>query len=191
MTHTFFYCWLHVNLSLPLFHFSPWNPFPGPLCTRPSDLFRKRLLNIVEQQRADTRGDDLVAVQVGVDAVAQHGGREAVVAVGNDDGRLGGVEALGPVGDARVERHDVAVGARREGDDQVNLWFSVRKYFRMILRRERRTMILVLGLAARMMPTILVYDAMMSLMLLPWNTSLVPSMNMTMSAGVLFSQPVR
>ncbi len=52
-------------------------------------------------------------------------------------------------------------------------------------------MILVLGLAARMMPTILVNDAMMSLTLLPWNTSLVPSMNMTMSAGVLFSQLVR
>ena len=64
-----------------------------------------------------------------MDAVAQHGGREAVVAVGDDDGRVGGVETLGPIGDARVERHDVAVGARGEGDDEVDLRLLVSKLF--------------------------------------------------------------
>lgn len=53
------------------------------------------------------------------------------------------------------------------------------------------TMIFILGLAARMMFTIFVYAAIISVVVWPRVTSLVPSMNMTMSAGVFCSQLVK
>ncbi len=60
-----------------------------------------------EQERTDHAGDDLVARIVGVDSVAQVRARIGVVVdVGDEDGRLGRVEPLGPGGDRLVEGHD-------------------------------------------------------------------------------------
>ena len=59
-----------------------------------------------------------------MDAVAQVRELEARVAVGDDDGRLGRVEAGGPLGDAGVEGLDGRV-VEGERDDEVDLSLRV------------------------------------------------------------------
>lgn len=106
-----------------------------------------------------------------MDAVAQVRELEARVAVGDDDGRLGRVEAGGPLGDAGVEGLDGRV-VEGERDDEVDLSLRVvvsrrNVFFLFVLGFEviklgkgRKgvllTMIFILGFAARMICTILV-----------------------------------
>lgn len=90
---------------------------PNPLLTA----LLKSLADIVKQQRADARGNQAVARQAGVDAVAEVTERvEAGVAVGDDDGGLGGIERGGPLRDARVELLDRGV-VEAQRDDEVDL----------------------------------------------------------------------
>lgn len=78
------------------------------------------LLDIVDQQRRDSRLDQSVTLLIRVDTIPQHGGREASVAVRNDDRGLRAILTFGPGRDGGVEGDDRVV-VERERNDQVNL----------------------------------------------------------------------
>ena len=109
----------------PFFYGStaPFERLPSPSLTTTllGHLFPERILNVVEQEGSNTRGNDLITGQVGVNAVAEIGGREAGVAISNDDRRVSRVELLRPSRDGGVEAGDGRGGTGAQGNDKIDL----------------------------------------------------------------------
>jgi hypothetical protein len=146
---------------------------------------------VLDQLGTNLPGNEVVTLLVGVDAVtSQHGIGVAVGAraVGNQDGGLGSRVLLAPAGDGAVDSLDGRVAPAR-GDDLVDLHRAGQRSQSSGTHggafsgaRASLTMTLTFGFTARMLFSNMVYESMMVWVLrLPMLTSLVPSINWTMS----------